>query len=231
MNQLNNKYNDQPVLRQLMDQSTLFQHWSYNDKALLAQRSKECYWSTDEALFERGELGKYLYFIVAGSIKGMVLTEDGEEAIIGIGGSGQILGGLSIIDNQPHPHSAIALEPVHAICFDGHYIRRVLEANPQLYREACLLLCQRLRATFSFMEECLLSSLEKRVFNRLKHIALETGTPQDEGYLIGAPISQDMLAAMFGVTRQTLNKTMGELKKMGAIRKIKSQYWINNISI
>ncbi|MGB3623172.1 MAG: helix-turn-helix domain-containing protein [Ketobacter sp.] len=54
------------------------------------------------------------------------------------------------------------------------------------------------------------------------------GSSHEDGYLIRTRISQDLQAAMLGITRQTLNKEMAELKRSGVIKKLGSHYWVKD---
>ena len=226
MTQNGKNNNEKQITQNQLNECPLFTNWTQADKALLAQSAKEFNWSPGETLFERGDPVKWLYLIITGSVKGVVFTEKGEEAIIDVGSNGRWFGGLGIVDQRPHQHTAIALEAVRCIGYDGEVIRRIIETNPALYREITILLCDRLRATYLWIEESLLSPVRKRIFNHMKQIAMDMGASHEDGFIIRTRMSQDLLAAMLGVTRQTLNKEMSELKKSGMIKKIGSHYWV-----
>lgn len=210
-----------------VDNNPLFGRWTPADRERLALSVQEFHLAPGQTLFERGACSKRLYFVIAGSLKGAVQAEDGSEAIIDVGAGGQWFGGLGIIDKQPSRQSVIALEETHCIAFSGTVIESVLEQNPELYREISYLLCERLRAVFAQMETSLLKSIQDRVLTRLQRTALDAGTPHDGGYTIHSRISQDVLAGMLGITRQTLNKVLGQLKQSGLVRKIGNRYWVS----
>lgn len=219
---------DNPDLDHFLNQSNLFTHWTAADKQRLQVSAKAFSWSAGEVIFQRGDRAKWLYIVTAGSVKGVVLSEDGNEAIIDLAGRGQWFGGLSIIDQHTHPQTAVAMEDTHCIGLDGLLIRSILDANPALYREVVFPLCERLRATLGWIEDSLLSPIRDRIYVRLREIARNMGEPHGEGFLIRQRLSQDSLAAMLGVTRQTLNKELGALRKQGQVRKIGTQYWVKN---
>lgn len=209
-----------------IEASPLFTEWTALDKQRLAETAFNIQLMPSQALYTRGEAAKGLYLVLSGSIKVMVPTIEGEEAIIDVLGPGQWLGELSLIDGQPRQHSAIALEQTNCVRFEKALIDAVLQANPALYRGIALLLCERLRAMYVWGEESLLSSVSGRILHRFRHIASGVGEPLDDGYLIRTRISQELLAAMLGVTRQTLNKEMAGLKRLGLVRKVGAYYWV-----
>ncbi|MEE2732597.1 MAG: Crp/Fnr family transcriptional regulator [Pseudomonadota bacterium] len=219
---------DNPIAIQLFEHSTLLQSWNAEDKHRVKEHAKTFSWDTGQLLFSRGDPARWLYIVISGSVKGVVFSEDGHEAIIDLAGPGQWFGGLSIIDQQPHPQTAVALEPTLCLALDGLIIREVLEANPSLYRDVVFMLCQRLRSTFSWIEDSLLGSVQDRIFKRLQDIALSIGERHEDGFIIQSRLSQDALASMLGVTRQTLNKALGELRAQGQVKKVGNQYWVRN---
>lgn len=231
---MNNKKNQERGLlsHAFMDECPLFKNWSQAEKLRLAESAKDFYWQPEQIIFDRGDISRWLFLIVSGSVKGVVLKENGDQAIIDLAGRGNLFGGLSIVDNKPHLHSAVAIEATHCIGFDSAIIQSVLDQNPSLYREIAVALSSQLRSTFIWLEESLLRSVKQRVYIRLQQIAADTGTPHEGGMLIQPPISQDALAAMMGVTRQTLNKELGELKKSGLVQKLGNKYWVkdNNLN-
>ncbi len=210
----------------LIDACTMFERWTLTDKQWLAQSAREFELAPGEALYERDDKARGLYLVHAGCVKVVVFTDEGDEAVIDVVGNGQWFGELSILDRLPRQHSAIALERASCIALDSQFIEKILEANPALYREFAILLCRRLRDVFILVEESLLSSVGAQILNRLQHIATGVGTPHEDGFIIRTPISQDVLAAMLGITRQTLNKEMSILKKSGVVKKVGRYYWV-----
>ena len=218
---------DHPIMEQFLAHNPLLQSWASADIQRLKSSAKTFRWSCGQALFERGDQARWLYIVISGSVKGVALSADGNEAIIDLAGAGQWFGGLSIIDQEPHRHTAIALEETHCIGLDGLIIREILEANPGLYREVVFMLCQRLRSTFKWIEDSLLNSVQDRIYARLLEIARNMGEAHEDGFIIKNRLSQDALAAMLGVTRQTLNKALGELRQQGEVKKIGNHYWVH----
>lgn len=214
------------ALHRHVDDCPLFGQWDLQQKIQLVESAKAIHLLSGEALFCRGDTEKKLYLLLSGSVKGALLSEEGNEAIIDLVGTGQWFGGLNIVDNRPHSYSAVALEPTLCMSFDGNLIKRIVDANPVFYREVANLLCERLRAQLNWTEENLLWPVKKRIVIRMENMASRCGTPFEDGLIIQTRISQDVLASMLGVTRQTLNKELRELKQSGVIRKIGSHYWI-----
>lgn len=203
-----------------------FAQWTPADRQQLANNATLWALHPGQSLYLRGEPAKCLYLVISGSLKVMVPTAEGDEAIIDVAGPGQWLGELGIIDQKPRQHSVIALEASHGVLFDKARIERVLQANPALYHGVALILSERLRHMFLWVEESLLSSVKSQILYRLRHIAAGVGTPLDDGVLIRTRISQELLAAMLGVTRQTLNKELIALKRAGLIKKVGAYYWV-----
>lgn len=217
---------DAAVWRTAFDSSVLFSHWAEPDRQRLLDTAVERQLLPGQTLYTRGEAARALYFVESGCLKVMVPTVGGDEAVLDVVGAGQWLGELGVIDQLPRQHSTIAMEPCQCVGFDSAVIARVLQANPGLYQGVALLLCQRLRAMYAWGEDNLLGSVKSRIVHRLRHIASSLGAPLEDGYLLRTRISQELLAAMLGVTRQTLNKELAGLKQAGLVKKVGAYYWV-----
>lgn len=209
-----------------IDANPWFSQWSPVDKQRLAASASEIVLQLGQALYTRGESPRGLYLVMEGSLKVLVSTAEGDEAIIDVVGTGQWLGELGIIDQQPRQHSAIALEPARCVFIEKSLIDAVLQENPVLYQGVAMILSERLRHMFLWVEASLLSSVKSQILYRLRHVATGMGTPMENGFLLRTRISQELLAAMLGVTRQTLNKELIALKHAGLIKKLGPYYWV-----
>lgn len=221
----------QDELLRYLEEGSPFALWNPVEKRELVRNAHDIHLSQGQALYRQGDTAKYVYFVVSGSVKVFVSSVDGDEAIIDIAGKGQWVGELSIIDRQPGQHSVIALEPTHCIGFSEHTINSIMQANPAHYHGITLLLCKHLRSLFSWVAVSMLRSVNNRIYFRLQKLAFAMGTPQDNGFLIRTRISQDLLAAMLGVTRQTLNKELAELKQAGVVKKVGAYYWVRDTCV
>jgi CRP/FNR family cyclic AMP-dependent transcriptional regulator len=172
-----------------------------------------------EMLFRQGDpvgTGRGAFFgLLAGQIKISSLRDDGHEAILAVLEVGNWFGEISLFDQRPRTHDATALGPVDVLAlpvaaFDGLMRREVFA------RAMCQLMAGRVRSLYGMVEDATLRSTRARVARRLMLLAHGDATQADTARPV-VVVSQDALAMMLGMTRQTLNKELKALARLGAL--------------
>ena len=172
-----------------------------------------------EMLFRQGDRvppgqGAF-YGLVSGRIKASSLREDGKEAILVVLEAGNWFGEISLIDQQPRTHDATALGEVEVLALP----RRAFDAlmkRPAFALAVCRMLAARVRSLYGMVEDATLRSTRARVARR--QLLLARGdAPQAPAARPVVPVSQESLAMMLGITRQTLSKELKALVSEGAV--------------
>lgn len=172
-----------------------------------------------EMLFRQGDgitgANGGFYGLARGAIKASTLHEDGKEAILVVIEAGNWFGEISLIDGQPRTHDATALCDCDVLvlpraAFDEHMKRHAFS------QAICRLLAARVRSLYGMVEDATLRSTRARVARRLMLLARGDVTQARDARLV-VPVSQESLAMMLGITRQTLSKELKLLVARGAI--------------
>lgn len=172
-----------------------------------------------EMLFRQGDAvagGRGAFFgLLAGQIKVSSLRDDGHEAILAVLEAGNWFGEISLFDQRPRTHDATALGPVEVLAlpvsaFEG------LMGRQAFARAMCQLMAGRVRSLYGMVEDATLRSTRARVARRLLLLAHGDATQDNTARPVVA-VSQDALAMMLGLTRQTLNKELKALARLGAL--------------
>ena len=172
-----------------------------------------------EMLFRQGDAvagGRGAFFgLLAGQIKVSSLRDDGHEAILALLEAGNWFGEISLFDQRPRTHDATALGPVEVLAlpvsaFEG------LMGRQAFARAMCQLMAGRVRSLYGMVEDATLRSTRARVARRLLLLAHGDATQDNTARPVVA-VSQDALAMMLGLTRQTLNKELKALARLGAL--------------
>lgn len=172
-----------------------------------------------EMLFRQGDAvpagtGAF-YGLVQGRLKASSLREDGKEAILVVLEAGNWFGEISLIDGQPRTHDATAMGAAEVLAVP----RRAFDAlmkRPAFARAIGLLLAARVRSLYGMVEDATLRSTRARVARRLQLLAHGDATQASNARPV-VPVSQEALAMMLGITRQTLSKELAALVAAGAI--------------
>jgi CRP/FNR family transcriptional regulator, cyclic AMP receptor protein len=172
-----------------------------------------------EMLFRQGDKvppGKGAFYgLAAGSIKISTLREDGKEAILVVLESGNWFGEISLIDQQPRTHDATALGPAEVLALPRAAFDALMKRDA-FAQAICRMLAARTRSLYGMVEDATLRSTRARVARRLLLLARGDATQASDARAV-VPVSQEALAMMLGITRQTLSKELKALVAGGAI--------------
>jgi CRP/FNR family cyclic AMP-dependent transcriptional regulator len=173
-----------------------------------------------EMLFRQGDAvppgSGAFYGLVRGSIKASSLREDGKEAILAVLEPGNWFGEISLIDQQPRTHDATALADSELLALPRAAFDELM-LRPPFARAVCRMLAARVRALYGMVEDATLRSTRARVARRLLLLARGDATQAPQARPV-VPVSQEALAMMLGVTRQTLSKELKALVQAGAVQ-------------
>ncbi|MGZ5195447.1 MAG: Crp/Fnr family transcriptional regulator [Ramlibacter sp.] len=155
------------------------------------------------------------YGLVNGAIKISTLREDGKEAILVVLEAGNWFGEISLIDQQPRTHDATALGAVEVVALPRSAFDALMKRDA-FAQAICRMLAARTRSLYGMVEDATLRSTRARVARRLLLLARGDATQAREARPV-VPVSQEALAMMLGITRQTLSKELKALVEGGAI--------------
>ena len=125
-------------------------------------------------------------------------------------------GEIALFDGQPRTHDAIALDDALLLHVPQAALLAILDATPQYWRQFALLMAQKLRLSFLTVESMSVMPAAQRLAARLLMIADGYG-----GISAGRTrirLSQEKLAAMLSLTRQTTNQLLKALQADGVVR-------------
>jgi CRP/FNR family transcriptional regulator, cyclic AMP receptor protein len=172
-----------------------------------------------EMLFRQGDRvppGKGAFYgLVAGSFKISSLREDGKEAILVVLEAGNWFGEMSLIDLQPRTHDATAVGEAEVLALPRAAFDELMKRHT-FSHAICRILAARTRALYGMVEDATLRSTRARVARRLLLLAHGDMTQAADTRSV-VPVSQEALAMMLGITRQTLSKELKLLAAHGAI--------------
>jgi CRP/FNR family cyclic AMP-dependent transcriptional regulator len=187
-------------------------------KAIVAA-SERVHLAAGEMLFRQGDVvpagqGAF-YGVVSGGIKASSLREDGKEAILAVLEVGNWFGEISLIDGRPRTHDATSVRDSELLALPRPAFDRMM-LRPAFAMAVCRLLAGRVRSLYGMVEDATLRSTRARVARRLLLLARGDATQARDPRPV-VPVSQEALAMMLGVSRQTLSKELQGLARDGAV--------------
>lgn len=170
-----------------------------------------------EAIFQRGDPGQMLYLIESGKVRIFLQDVEGQETSVIVYGPGDIFGELAVIDGLPRSANAEAMENTVVYTLTRDSFREHMRNMPQLALNFLKALSVRMRYNTQQVESLTLHDVSSRLARKLLELAQQYGTLGPEGVQINLALTQSDLAGLVGTTRESINKTMGTLRRLGYI--------------
>jgi CRP-like cAMP-binding protein len=157
-----------------------------------------------------GEREEYLYFLTSGIVSRFCLAENGESAEFAVTGREGVIGVASFLGGESTPNQAVVLSAGYAYRLAADLVRSEFEHDgplPQLLLHYTLALiaqtgqiavCNRHHSLEQRLCRWILSSLDRLPSDELK-------------------ITQELIADMLGVRRESVTEAAGKLQKAGLI--------------
>lgn len=205
-----------PGLHAALASDEWFSHCDPALQAELLRLARMRHLAPGESLFARGGEADGLCCVVAGALRIGALDAEGHSALLAYLEPYQWFGEISLIDSQPRTHDAMADGPTQVLVVPREPLLAWLEIHPAMWRELARLACRKLRVLFVAVEELAQLPLEERVWRRLQLVARGYGSREAPRRHIR--LSQEVLAQMLGVSRQSINKALKALEAEGRLR-------------
>jgi CRP-like cAMP-binding protein len=170
---------------------------------------------SNETVFAQGEKADKVFYIQKGSVKVVVLSEQGKEAVVGILEPGQFFGEGCLTGNPPRVSTTTALEDCVITVITKAAMLAVLHSEPKFSELFMSYLLTRNSRIEADLVDQLFNSSEKR----LARLLLLLANFGRDGILqpIKVQVSQETLAEMIGTTRSRVSFFMNKFRKLGFI--------------
>jgi len=182
-----------------------------------------------EVLFRAGDVGDGCYRIQTGLVKVVVTSQQGEERIVSLLGPDAIVGELSMIDGGPRSASVVAIANCSLSFLSRAKFQTCIEAHPELTSYLMKTLARRLRGTDDALAATTFLSVKQRLARALLTVAEYVGEKDGDGRIqLRLKIGQGDLAAMAGIARENVSRTMSDWRKRDIVTRSSSYYCIND---
>jgi CRP-like cAMP-binding protein len=197
----------------------LFAHVDDEGLRALASQMRRRRFRRGEVIFHQDDVGDSLQVVISGSVKIVLPSEEGEEAIIASLQPGEFFGELALLDGAPRSTTATAIEPTETLSLPREQFLRLLADDPQIVQALLHVLASELRRLTGHVGELHFLDLAGRLAARLTRLARDAHPAVSTGPIeLDWPYTQSDLAAMIGGTRQSVNRLLAELIDDGLVR-------------
>lgn len=160
---------------------------------------------------------KAMCAVLEGRVRVTRMLADGKESLYHVGNPGFWFGPLALMTNEKTTTAVIADTDARLLVLSRAQFERIVDEDPTAYRYFALLVAQRYAGVLRYISDTKLMAPEARVRARLAELLLLQRQLVPQSGPVTVKVSQVDLAAMIGVSRQTLNELLRHLEKRGLI--------------
>jgi len=167
-------------------------------------------------IFQKGDPGDSMMAVIRGRVKICSHSVEGKELGLNIVNRGGLFGEIALLDGQARTADAIALEETDLLVLERSKLEPFLRENPDLSLRLLAVLCKRLRDTSEHLEGTLFLEAPSRLARCLLRLSESFGKSVENGTMLDIKLSQQ-LGNLVGVSRESVNKHLGEWQRDGLI--------------
>jgi CRP/FNR family transcriptional regulator, cyclic AMP receptor protein len=138
----------------LLSKHSLFSHLSAAAIYRLMELAQIKKFLPGELILKEGEAGLGCFIIIKGNVEVIRSLGAPQERRLAKLGEGEIIGEISVIDEQPHSASVRAVEDTECIMIERWDFRAQMQAYPQIALQLLPILAKRLRDMMVQQEDC-----------------------------------------------------------------------------
>lgn len=174
---------------------------------------------------------KYVYFISNGSVKIYKTDMHGKEQIVSILETGDMFPHTGFFSKGNYPAHAEVLSDTILIIIPIDEFERLLFENPTLSVKLFKLMGEKIIDLQKRLEEQILHNTYEKIILLLIRLAEKHGDNYSNGIIkLHTKFTHQELANMIGTSRETLNRTMTQLKKKKLVDLDEEGYLILNVN-
>ncbi|ASB89079.1 MULTISPECIES: Crp/Fnr family transcriptional regulator [Bacillus] len=164
-------------------------------------------------VFMEGEEREAVFFIKSGLVKTYKIDEAGNEQVISLLQSGDMFPHVGFFDRSPYPATAEAVQETELIVIRIADFDDLLMKYPQMTIKVMEIMGKKIIDLQERIQGFISKDVQHRLTHALMKLAAEHGVRKGKGVYINLPITNQDFANMVGTSRETINRTLNEMKK------------------
>lgn len=203
----------------LLQQFPLFRSLTENEINLIVRLAVTREYKKDSHIFFQGDPLTDVYFIFSGKIKIYRLDAQGNEQIVNILKKGDMFPHQGFFRKDSYPANAQAMEDAVLIYIPIQSFEQFLIRNPEVCIKIFRILGDQIMELHQRLEEKILYNTYDQILLLLLRLTKKHGKKLNEQeFLISTLLTNRDLANMIGSSRETVNRTLSQLKKRNFVR-------------
>ena len=163
-------------------------------------------------LFVEGQAPRGVYLLCKGRVKLTMTSPDGKALILHIAGPGELIGINSAMSGAPYELSAEMLEPCQVNFIKREAFLRLLRDQPEIAAHVTSQLSHDYQAACLQIRSLGLSRTASEKIVRFLLEAAAKGKETSQGVRMNLALTHEEIAQIVGVSRETVTRTLTELR-------------------
>jgi CRP/FNR family transcriptional regulator/CRP/FNR family cyclic AMP-dependent transcriptional regulator len=184
----------------------------------LASVVREQHYKKHTTIVRVDDPGGALYILKSGLVKITLEDQHGYEMILRILYPTDFFGDMSLLDGEPRSATITTQEPSEVLTVSRDHFLHIIEKSPKILLKVAAVLSKRLRKADELIHSLAFFDVYGKVARTLLNLASERGRETEQGTVIDMRLTQQELAELAGMTRETMARTLREFQQAGCIR-------------
>jgi CRP/FNR family transcriptional regulator/CRP/FNR family cyclic AMP-dependent transcriptional regulator len=196
----------------------LFSELNEEEFSQLASIVREQHYKKHTTIVHVDDPGSALYILKNGLVKVTIEDQHGYEMILRILYPTDFFGDMSLLDGMPRSATVTTQEPSEVLTISREHFLSIIEKSPKILLKVAAVLSKRLRKANELIHSLAFFDVYGKVARVLLNLAAERGRATEQGTVIDMRLTQQELAELAGMTRETMARTLREFQQAGCIR-------------
>jgi CRP/FNR family transcriptional regulator, nitrogen oxide reductase regulator len=203
--------------RSLISRLPLFQGMAPEEQSEILRGARSPRYAKDASIFEQDTEAHSFFVLIAGHIRVVRTTPDGQQVIARYISEGEIFGVAAALGRTTYPASAVAAVDCVVLAWPNGLWPELARRFPTFGSTTYQTVGNRLQETQTRVVEMSTEQVEQRVAHALLRLANQNGRKTESGIEIDFPISRQDIAEMTGTTLHTVSRLLTKWEENGII--------------
>jgi CRP-like cAMP-binding protein len=201
----------------LLARTPLFSQFQPDELNRLVSFLRVTHYPARRILFRKGDPGTNMMVVLQGRVQICTRSAEGKEFVVNIINPGEVFGEIALLDGSDRTADAVTMDACELMVLERRDFVPFLKSHPDACMRLLEVLCQKLRWTTGVLEAALFLEGPSRLARILVHLARLYGQPVRDGVQLHIRLSQQQLANMVGMSRESINKQLGHWRDDGIV--------------
>ncbi len=161
-----------------------------------------------EEVIHRGDEGSQVFAVLAGRLKVLTTSLDGDDVAFSILGPGDIFGELAALSGGRRSATITALDACEMLVIHRRDFLPFLRKHPDVAIKLLEVLARRLRRADELFEDTMFLNLPTRLAKKLLELSDAYGQVEEKGIRVNLKLSQEELGDLVAASRESVNRQL-----------------------